>query len=52
VPAQAAPTIRKIDGPAAEPINLLETAGSTMVKRLVPAVIVIAGVVIAAVLLL
>jgi carbon monoxide dehydrogenase subunit G len=51
-PASAAPTIRKIDGPAAEPINLLETAGSTMVKRLVPAVIVIAGVVIAAVLLL
>lgn len=51
-PAPAAPTIRKIEGPAAEPINLLETAGSTMVKRLVPAVIVIAGVVIAAVLLL
>jgi carbon monoxide dehydrogenase subunit G len=50
--APAAPTVRKIDGPAAEPINLLETAGSTMVKRLVPAVIVIAGVVIAAVLLL
>ena len=47
-----APTVRKIDGPAAEPINLLETAGSTMMKRLVPAIVVIAGVVIAAVLLL
>ena len=51
-PTVSAPTVRKIDGPAAEPINLLETAGSTMMKRLVPAVIVIAGVVIAAVLLL
>ena len=50
--AHPAPTVRKIDGPAAEPINLLETAGSTMMKRLVPAIIVIAGVVIAAVLLL
>jgi len=50
--AQPTPTVRKIDGPAAEPINLLETAGSTMMKRLVPAIIVIAGVVIAAVLLL
>jgi hypothetical protein len=44
--------VRKIDGPAAEPINLLETAGSTMVKRLVPVAIVVAGVAIAAVLLL
>lgn len=51
-PIQPTPSVRKIDGPAAEPINLLETAGSTMVKRLVPAIIVIAGVVIAAVLLL
>jgi hypothetical protein len=44
--------VRKIDGPAAQPINLLETAGSTMVKRLVPVAIIIAGVVVAAVLLL
>lgn len=51
-PAPAAPTVRKIEGPAAEPINLLETAGSTMVKRLVPVAIVVAGVAIAAVLLL
>ena len=48
----SAPTVRKIDGPAAQPINLLETAGSTMVKRLVPVAIIIAGVVVAAVLLL
>ena len=48
----ATPTVRKIDGPAAEPINLLETAGSTMLKRLVPVIVVVVGVAIAAVLLL
>ncbi|MGA0063844.1 MAG: SRPBCC family protein [Ilumatobacteraceae bacterium] len=50
--APATPTVRKIDGPAAEPINLLETAGSTMLKRLVPVIVVVVGVAIAAVLLL
>jgi carbon monoxide dehydrogenase subunit G len=50
--APATPTVRKIDGPAAEPINLLETAGSTMLKRLVPVIAVVVGVAIAAVLLL
>ena len=52
VSTASAPTVRKIDGPAAQPINLLETAGSTMVKRLVPVAIIIAGVVVAAAVLL
>ena len=33
----AAPTIRTIQGPAAEPIELSDLAGGAMVKRLVPA---------------
>ncbi len=33
----AAPTVRKIQGPAAEPIELSEFAGSALLKRLLPA---------------
>jgi len=36
------PTIRKIDGPEVAPLNLLDTAGSTIAKRLIPALIGIA----------
>jgi len=35
--AGAAPTVRKIQGPAAEPIELSEFAGGAMAKRLLPA---------------
>jgi uncharacterized protein len=34
----AEPVIRKIDAPEAAPINLLETAGSTVLKRALPVV--------------
>ena len=33
---QAAPTIRKINGPAAEPIDAFSLGGSAMIKRLAP----------------
>ena len=33
------PTIRKIEGPAAEPLNLQEVAGMAMLKRIAPAVV-------------
>lgn len=36
--APAAPTVRKIDGPAAEPIDMAGMAGPALLKRLVPAV--------------
>ena len=36
------PSIRKIDGPEVAPLNLLDTAGSTIAKRAIPAVIVLA----------
>ena len=32
-----APTVRKIEGPAAEPIELSDVAGSAILKRLLPA---------------
>ena len=35
--AAAAPTVRKIQGPAAEPIELSDVAGSALLKRLLPA---------------
>jgi hypothetical protein len=41
------PVIRKIDGPEVAPLNLLDTAGSTIAKRAIPAVIVLAVLVIA-----
>ena len=36
------PVIRKIDGPEVAPLNLLDTAGSTIAKRAIPALIGIA----------
>lgn len=36
------PTIRKIDGPEVAPLNLLDTAGSTIAKRAIPALVGIA----------
>ena len=36
------PTSRKIDGPEVAPLNLLDTAGSTIAKRAIPALIGIA----------
>ncbi len=36
-PAVEAPTVRKIEGPAAEPIELSDVAGSALLKRLLPA---------------
>jgi carbon monoxide dehydrogenase subunit G len=36
------PVIRKIDGPEVAPLNLLDTAGSTIAKRAIPAVIALA----------
>jgi uncharacterized protein len=39
--ATPAPTIRKIDGPATEPIDLMEVGGSSIVKRVAPAIIAI-----------
>ncbi len=36
--AAAAPTVRKIEGPAAEPVDLADMAGPALLKRLGPAV--------------
>ena len=36
------PMVRKIDGPEVAPLNLLDTAGSTIAKRAIPALIGIA----------
>ena len=36
---------RKIDGPIAASINLLETAGSSIAKRAIPVLIVVAGII-------
>jgi hypothetical protein len=37
VPAESQPAVRTIQGPAAEPIELSDVAGSALVKRLLPA---------------
>ena len=37
--AEAASQVRKIEGPATEPIDLMEVGGSSLVKRAVPALI-------------
>jgi len=37
----AAPQVRKIEGPASEPIDLMEVGGSSLVKRAVPALVAI-----------
>lgn len=39
--AAPSPTVRKIDGPATEPIDLMEVGGSSIVKRVAPAIIAI-----------
>ncbi len=39
--ASAKPQVRKIEGPATEPIDLMEVGGSSLVKRIVPALIAI-----------
>ena len=44
-PPSEQPTIRKIDGPEVAPLNLLDTAGSTIAKRAIPALIGIAALV-------
>lgn len=38
-PSQATSQVRKINGPATEPIDLMEVGGSSIVKRAVPAVV-------------
>jgi len=37
----AEPTVRKIEGPASEPIDLMEFGGSSMLKRAAPAVAIV-----------
>lgn len=37
--AQGEPTVRKIEGPAAEPLNLQDVAGTALLKRLAPALV-------------
>ena len=37
-PADEAPTVRKIEGPAAEPVDLADMAGPALLKRIGPAV--------------
>ncbi|MFI5040948.1 MAG: carbon monoxide dehydrogenase, partial [Acidimicrobiales bacterium] len=37
-PASAPPGIRRIEGPDAQPVDLLSTAGTPVAKRLVPLV--------------
>lgn len=44
--AEPEPTIRKIDSPDARPVNLLASAGPSILKRLVPVLVVVALVVI------
>lgn len=39
--AGAAPQLRKIEGPASEPIDLMEVGGSSLIKRVVPALVAI-----------
>lgn len=39
--AEATPQVRKIEGPATQPIDLMEVGGSSLVKRVVPALVAI-----------
>jgi carbon monoxide dehydrogenase subunit G len=41
-PVSAAPPVRKIDAPEARPVNLLASAGPSILKRLIPAIVVLA----------
>lgn len=50
--AAIAQPARRIDSPEAQPVDLLKTAGAPILKRLVPAVLVVAAAVVALVLLL
>ncbi len=38
-PASSGPTVRKIDGPAAEPVDLMDVSGGAVAKRVGPAII-------------
>ncbi len=40
-PPAAAPTVRKIDGPAAEPIDMADMAGAALIKRVGPVAVAI-----------
>ena len=40
-PVSGAPTVRKIEGPAAEPVDLADMAGPALLKRAVPVVIAV-----------
>jgi hypothetical protein len=40
-PSPAEPTVRKINGPAAEPVDLAGVAGPAVLKRLAPAVVAV-----------
>jgi hypothetical protein len=40
-PVAAAPSVRRIEGPATEPIDLMEVGGGSIAKRVVPAIIAI-----------
>ena len=40
-PAEGAPTVRKIQGPAAEPVDLADMAGAAVLKRVGPAILAI-----------
>ena len=40
-PAQDAPAVRRIEAPEAAPVDLLDTAGAPLAKRLVPAFVVV-----------
>jgi hypothetical protein len=39
--ADSKPQVRRIEGPATEPIDLMEVGGSSLVKRVVPALVAI-----------
>ena len=41
-PAQPVPPVRKIAAPEAKPVNLLASAGPSILKRLIPAIVVLA----------
>lgn len=40
-PAPVTPQVRKIEGPATEPIDLMEIGGSSLIKRIAPALLAI-----------
>ncbi|MEN9792638.1 MAG: hypothetical protein RL330_716 [Actinomycetota bacterium] len=50
--AAAAPEVRRVDAPEAAPIDLLATAGGTVMRRVVPAAVAVVAVIVALVVLL